>query len=157
MAYNKVNDIIIEDAQIRFENFSGKEQRNPNNNRVINVEGNRNFCVVINHEDAQRLVDEGWNVKCKLPKEEGDEPFCYLSVAVAFNRIPPKVIMVSGGEQTQLNEETICCLDGTRFKNVDLQINPSFWVDDDGNTRIKAYLRTGYFEIEEDVFAYKYK
>ena len=43
-------DIAIENAELRFKNFSGKEGR-------FNAKGNRNFCVLLNPNDAYQLSD----------------------------------------------------------------------------------------------------
>ena len=63
--------------------------------------------------------------------------------------------MIANGVKTILNEDSIGTLDFAELRNVDLIISP-YWWNFAGKSGIKAYLKTGYFEIEEDVFAYKY-
>ena len=149
MAYKNVDNIIIENAHIIFRNFKGEESK-------YNRAGSRNFCVIIpDDEVAEKLQAAGWNVKLLAPREDAEESTYYIQVGVAFNAYPPTVYMISGNKKTLLDADTIETLDYAEFKNIDLIIRPYQW-EVSGKTGVKAYLKTGYFTIEQDRFADKY-
>ena len=97
-------DILqIDDARIVYRNFSGTGSK-------FNREGDRNFAVVIPDQDiADELVNRGWNVKIKPPRDEDDTPFMFLPVKIKFNERGPKVYLQSGDKMVELDEESIDC------------------------------------------------
>ena len=150
MEYRKVDNLVFENARIIFRNFKGEAS-------TYNRAGNRNFCVIIpDDEMAEKLQADGWNVKILGAREDSEEPTYYLQVAVAYNLYPPTVYMIAGRKKTLLDEESLEALDYAEFKNIDLIIRPYQW-DVSGRSGIKAYLKTGYFTIEQDQFANKYE
>lgn len=125
----------IDDARLVFKNFAGRADK-------FNREGDRNFAIIIPDEDmANELINLGWNVKIKPPREDGDDPFMYLSVKVKFNDRGPNVYLVTGHNQNRLDEESISCLDNVYMSSVDLDIRPYDW-EINGKTGRSAYLQS---------------
>ena len=147
---NRLPVLNIENAQIRFRNFSGKEGR-------YNPVGDRNFVVFIDSEDAVNLEKDGWNIKYLQPRDEQDIAQAYLPVAVSFRNIPPRIILITneGRNKTMLGEDSVDILDWADIANADIQINPSFW-EVGGKSGIKAYLKKAYIVLEEDELDKKY-
>jgi len=155
MAYKQLDNLTIEDATILFRNFAGLEGQ-------YNRAGDRNFSVIIpDPEVADKLLLDGWNVRLLKASPDDQDPAKHcLEVAVNFNNIPPKVMMITSTAQTPLTDASVGCLDYADITHVDLIIRPYNWKIQEGTKNeksgIKAYLKAGYFTIEEDQFAAKY-
>ena len=140
-------DILqIDNAHIIFRNFSGEASK-------FNREGDRNFALRIFDQDiADKLLDLGWNIKIKPPREEGEDPFMYLPVKIKFNDYGPKVYLKSGSNRVVLDEESISCLDNIEIENADLDIRPYDW-DVNGKQGRTAYLQGGLITQKVDRFS----
>ena len=140
-------DILqIDNAHIIFRNFSGEASK-------FNREGDRNFALRIFDQDiADKLLDLGWNVKIKPPREEGEDPFMYLPVKIKFKDYGPKVYLKSGSNRVVLDEESISCLDNIEIENADLDIRPYDW-DVNGKQGRTAYLQGGLITQKVDRFS----
>lgn len=149
MAKERIPNISVENARIIFRNFAGKESK-------FNPQGKRNFCLLIDEEQAEKLKVDGWNVKYLNPRDLDDPPQPYIQVAVAFENYPPNIFLISGGKKTRLDEDSVSVLDYAEIENVDLIINPSHW-EVSGKSGIKAYLKNMYVTIVENEFEKKYR
>lgn len=128
------NVLEIEDARIIYRNFAGVGSK-------FNREGDRNFAVIIpNQELCDELIDAGWNVKIKPPRDEDESPFMFLPVKIKFNSRGPAAYVVSGDSVTRLNEDTIAMLDEIDIASVDMDIRPYDW-EVNGKTGRTAYLQ----------------
>ena len=130
----------INEARIIWPNFSGRGDR-------FNREGDRNFHLVIpDQEICDALLNDkneygdGWNVKIKAPREEGDTPFMHMPVKVKFNQRGPNIYLVSGNKQVALNEDTVKCLDYIDIVSCDMDIRPYDGEMPNGQTFRTAYL-----------------
>lgn len=139
----------IDDARLVYKNFSGEAT-------PFNRAGDRNFSVVIDDQDiADRLIENGWNVKIKPARDEDDIPFMHLPVKIKFNGRGPTAYLRSGNNQVKLNEKTIGRLDDVYMLNVDLDIRPYDW-DVQGKKGRTAYLHSIRVDQEVDRFMQQY-
>ena len=144
------NELQIDEAKIIHRNFEGRSSK-------YNREGDRNFSVVIpNRESADELIERGWNVKIREPKEEGDDPFFYLPVKVKFNNWGPRVYLVSGNHHVRLEEDVVKMLDkDIVIQSASMDLRPSHW-EVNGKTGVTAYLKSIEIIQEIDRFAARY-
>lgn len=142
------SNIVIEDANIGFRNFSGEESK-------FNPKGRRNFCVFLDSETGTTLETDGWNIKWLDPRDEEDEPTPFLPVAVSYDNIPPQIILITGQGKTLLDADTVSVLDWAELKMVDVIIRPYNW-EVNGKSGVKAYIKSMYVTIVEDELAHKY-
>jgi len=126
-------NVQMDDVRIIFRNFSGAPSK-------YNREGDRNFAIVIpDSEISDALIKEGWNVRIKPPREEGDDPFMYLPVKVKFSEYGPKIFVQSGSAKLRMDESDVHRLDKIDISSVDVEIRPYDW-EIDGRVGRTAYL-----------------
>lgn len=145
-------DVTMEGVRIIIRNFSGKID-------VYNKFGKRSFLVLLPDDVAQAMAADGWNVKYLKPKEEGDTEQPFLKVTVNMDGdFPPRVVMVTERNKTLLDADTVALLDTADITNVDLIVSPYYYdmTATGGGKGISAYLRKGYFTINEDDLERKY-
>lgn len=124
----------IENAKIIFRNFRGESSK-------FNREGDMSFAVLIPDQTiANNLINDGYNVKIKPPREDGETPFMYITVKVKFNNNGPAVYLNSGNKITKLTKETIAMLDDIDIISCNMDLRPYHW-EVNGNTGITLYLQ----------------
>lgn len=143
----------FENARLIFKNFAGKAND-------FNNEGDRNFCIVLDDEAAEKLKGQGYNVKTRLPRpdHEDDRPLHFLKVKLSYkfgDDRDPSVYRICGGKRTMYNEKTIASLDWEEIESVDLRIRPWNW-EKGGRTGTTAILDAMYVTVREDPLAAKY-
>ena len=135
-----------DDARLIFRNFEGRGDK-------YNREGVRIFAVVIPDQNvAERMIEDGWNVKIRPPREEGDDTFMYLPVKVKFNDRGANVYLVTGKRQNKLDEEAGGLLDNVDIESVDMDVRPYDW-EVNGKTGRTAYLQSIRVTQKVDRFA----
>ena len=140
--------LIMEDARIVFRNFAGEEG-------MYNREGDRNFCVLLEEETAQDMLEDGWNVKRLKPREGNDIGTAYIQVSVGFKGRPPRMVMITSQGRTDLGEDECILFDWADILKCDLIIRPYHW-NVNGRTGVKAYLKSIFVIINEDYLELKY-
>lgn len=136
-----MNNLIIENAEVIFANFSGKEGK-------YNREGNRCFSVMVpDTELAMRLKDDGWNIKERLENGEPTGKYYINGVNINYDYyIKPIIVYVSNGNEITLTEELLdgkiaAELDGRGAERFDISIRPKPWKRGDGTIGgIKGYV-----------------
>ena len=145
-------NLILENVEILpggFKNFSGKPGQ-------FNAEGDRNFCVVLPEDLVPTLEADGWNVKTLASRDEDEPDKHFIRVKVRFNsNRPPKVVLLSSGGKTMLDEESIDILDWSDIQSADMSINP-YQSEYQGRPHVTGYLKSLYVTIEEDDLDRKY-
>lgn len=130
-------NVIINDVNIApgsYRNFSGIKND-------FNKAGNRQFSVFLPADTAAVLEDQGWYIKHKPSKRDPELINNQLDIAVAFDKYPPMIKLVSyDGATSYLNEENVGILDSVDIQKADMEIRPYNW-DVNGKTGTKAYLK----------------
>ena len=145
-------NLRINDAEIMYKNFSGKVSKyNPNGNRSVTI-------VVPTQEIAERLLDEGWNVKTKYVASDPDaDPKYILELKIKYDPYPPEIymVMMDSKKKVLLDEETVGNLDRSEIINADIIVRPSHW-SVNGRNGVAGYVKKMFVVVEEDDFDKKY-
>ena len=123
----------IDNARIIFRNLEGR-------GGLYNREGDRSFALVVPDEDARdALIEQGYNVKTKAPRDEDEEPLMYLTIKVKPNGRGPRIYLVSGRSKRELPEESWGLIDQISIGNVSLDIH-AYDSNVNGKSGRSAYL-----------------
>lgn len=145
-----INNVTIKNVKrLMFRNFAGAKSD-------YNALGNRNFCIPLDIEMAEKMVVDGWNVKQSPLRNPNDFPQPFVQVTVNFKYYPPSIVLINSRGRRTLSENNVALLDDINIKKVDIVIRPYSW-EVRGERGIKAYLKTLYVTIAEDEFADDYR
>lgn len=144
-ANGRLRKVEVENAQMIWTNFSGREGR-------YNPAGRRNFNIVLNAEDAEKLKQAGFNVKYHEPREEGVDPIYTLKINVNFGSYnPPEVYMKNSHGNVLLDENGVSILDGADILETWLCFNPHVYEDS-----VTAYLNKLLVTVRESDYESKF-
>lgn len=143
----RMNNVTIENCQLVLRNFSGKEGK-------FNPAGSRNFAILLTEDDAEKLLNLGWNVKYFKPRD--DEPIGqpFLKVKVSYDKKPPKILMVTSRGKTYIDEESVDSLDYVDIETCDVTLNPYEHEFNGGG--VAAYCKTLVIKVVEDYLEMKW-
>ena len=172
-------NLNVENAAMIYKNFSGKPTRvNPQG-------GKRTFSLALSRDLAEKLNDQGWNIKVKEVRDqvvegemtrtvgwqdyianyqtEFDHALIYTEIVVNENsEYPPKIYKVSefNGEKTiaPIPPEQWYRLDESELMNIDVSIHPYTHGRSLANPDAKkGYLKSMYaVSVPVDAFGGKY-
>ena len=131
-----------------YRNFAGEKTQ-------FNPAGKRTFVVLLDEQNGRLLEEQGWHIRWREPRDEQDDPTALLTVEVKFGDYPPKIVLISGGTHTTLDETNIGILDTAEIDRCDLIIRPYNW-EVNGNSGTKAYVKTMYVTLQDDDFGGRY-
>jgi hypothetical protein len=125
----RTNNLFIEDTRFIFNtNFSG----DPDRDKYGSSERKANL-IIPDINMARQLIDEGFNVKMTKPREgdeEGFVPTYYIVIKLAYRnrngepkQWPPKVLLVVEDSVTELDEESVSCIDYAWIDKVNVVLN----------------------------------
>ena len=155
MSINKEDGTVaFNNAQIPYgawRNFAGGPTRfDPKNTK-------RTFEIFLTDEEANRLMDLGWNVKWLEPRNPSEPKQAHLQVFIKLDgpaRLQPKIWQTrKKGRPILLDGDLIGQLDMDDFERVKLQIRPYKWELDSGKSGIKAFVKQMFVTPVEDDFA----
>lgn len=130
-------------------NFRGLERVNQKTGRIVNNEGQRNFCIFLDPEqvDPEQMKADGWNIsKTENPKDPQADPSYMLRVKVRWHpensdlaRLNPKIRVCTQNGDMMMDEENVGDLDNAQIVKANLTIRGT-WSDTPSYTGYVAYL-----------------
>lgn len=145
-----IDDLEIENANIKwaFSHFDGRQD-------TFNDEGQHNFQVIIDEEHAKDLMAEGWPIKVKDGREEGDPPEYLLKVNISYRFEAPQIYLIKGNRKYRADESDLSDIKRATCEQIDVIIQPSPWVHG-RESGISAYAKEMYVKIKESRFGAAY-
>lgn len=128
-------------SRLIWTNFQGREGK-------YNVEGRRNFNVVLEPEDAEFMRNEGFNVKEHEPKNPDDDTLYTLKVNVNFKGFKtPTIWMKNNHGKSKLDENGVNVLDWADIIETWMSFNQHVYQDSK-----TAYLNTLLVTVRESEY-----
>ena len=126
LSFGPRDRVEIDDARICRRHFGGHDDGQ------YNAEGDRNFTLIIPSEEmANALIERGYNVSIKPPRDEFEDPFMTLKVKIYTNKktgdIDFDAIVKSRGNIQTLDVDSLEMLDRIDMAKIDFDIRPFDW------------------------------
>ena len=143
--------ITLTNVKIGYKNFAGRAS-------LFNIEGNRNFVVYLNDEQALMLRHLGCPVKTiKENKEKSIPKMCVVPVRVLYNDqvynpdLRPRIyIKLRGGQEIFLAEQNMTIMDAFDVYEANLKLNVYRAKTANGEIS-RLYLTEGHFKVKKSI------
>lgn len=130
---SRMNNLMFKNCNILFKNFGGKPTK-------FTPAGQRSFCIALDAETAEDLIDQGWNVKELPPRDGYSEPLRYLKVKVNYGKVKDPVIRIKVGKTVMdLGPDEVYELDSAQLTDIIIKVRPYQW-ELGGKSGVAAYL-----------------
>ena len=145
-----IDDIEIENAQIKWawSHFDGRAD-------TYNDEGDHNFTIILNEDQAKKLAADGWAVKESEGYEEGDPPEYLLKAKISYKFEAPKVYLIKGERKFRADQRDLADIKRSTTEQIDVILTPSRWVNGP-RTGVTAYVKELYAVVKESRFSARY-
>ena len=134
-----MEELKIENTSLLFRNFRGEASK-------YNLMGDRTFSVIIpTCATAEKLINDGWNVKTFHSHKTDGKPVYHLNVTVkndpewASPQLS-KIFVCTDENDIYINNGDVGFLDYVKIKSVDVVLHPYRW-NINGKSGVKAYLK----------------
>lgn len=157
---NWIEPLARENAKIRwgFSNFAGAK-------RLYNEEGDHNFTIDLTQTEAEKLITDGWNVRQRPAREEGEPDEYTLKVSISDKFDMPAIYFIRGGRKFPV--EYMAELNNIRpnmVSSIDFIAEPGKpWEDEKASIEAgypimkrTAYLKEMYVNMVESQLGSKY-
>ena len=145
MEFKNVDNVTIRDLSgrhILFRNLEGRKD-------AYNVNGQRSFHIILDSDFAKVLEKDGWNIRWRPARDEGEPPTPTLQLFARYDVMPPKIWIVTKNKKTLLDENTVKSFDWAEIDKLSLTVRP-YQYEFNGKYGIKAMVKTMYVTIVED-------
>jgi len=140
----------VEGATLIYKNFEGKKD-------MYNTAGRRECSIVLDPVLGEQLLADGWNVKIKEPREEGEEGFYFLTFETRFEGFKPaRIVLLTAKSKLPIDEDNVDMLDWADITDIDVTIRAYRWEMGD-KSGWKAVLKTMYAKLLLDPTEAKYE
>lgn len=145
-----VDDIEIENAVIKWgwSNFDGRDS--------LKGDGNYNFTVILDDNQARYLDSQGWTVKVNEPREEGDLPENTMKINISDRFGMPKVYFIKNGRKYKVEMRDLADIRRDTCLQLDVVASPSRWTKG-AESGLSPYVKEMYVTIKQSRFGAKYE